>query len=129
MTPLYVNSTVEDGCVEFLFGNNVNCQIGLVSIAMPETADENDKITVSCDQVDATAQNPGRIIRQFFHEKNAKNYEFPQILFHTIDTTDRKLQIRFWDTVGHPLEFKELAPRILLTFVLKCDTTKKWLKR
>ena len=130
MTSIFVNKFVDNGMVEFDFGNNVNCQIGLVSLTLPQTEEDDENVSISIDQIDATRINPSRCIRHFYHKNEEKytNYEFPNVLYHTIDTTDKKLQIRFWDTIGHPLAFKDLNPRILLTFVMKCDTNKKWIK-
>ena len=130
MNTFFINSRVNNGLLDFYFGNKVNCQIGLVSISLPEVAEnDGDIVTISCDQVDATSLNPSRIIRQFYHSNRHPywNHRFPEVLFHTIDTTDRKLQVRFRDSTGQPLQFKTKNPRVLLTFVLKCDTNKKWL--
>ncbi len=131
MTCFFVNKFVDNGLVEFEFGNNVNCQIGLVSVALPETEEDDETVSISCDQIDSTSLNPSRAIRHFYHKNENKytNYEFQSVSYQTIDTTDKKLQIRFWDSIGNPLGFKDYNPRILLTFILKCDTNKKWIKR
>ena len=63
MTFFFVNEFVENGLVEFEFGNNVNCQIGLVAVALPEVEDESETVSISCDQVDASSLNPGLVSR------------------------------------------------------------------
>ena len=130
MNTFFISSNVKNGLLEFDFGNKFNCQIGLVSITLPKVEIEDGTlVTITCDQVDATSLNPSRIIRHFYQGNKFAyfNHRFPEVLFHTIDTTDRKLTIRLLDMTGQPLKFKTDNPRVLLTFVLKCDTNKKWL--
>ena len=40
MTSIFVNKFVDNGMVEFDSGNNVNCQIGLVSLTLPQTEED-----------------------------------------------------------------------------------------
>ena len=108
MNPIIICQKLKNGVIEVPLVSSCRCHIGLVSISIPTIIRSNSKINtifVSCDQVDATVTNPKRLLRAFGYDKNQSRqwtvYEFNTILYHRIDSSEKKLTLRIYDNDGN----------------------------
>ena len=108
MNPIVVCQKLNNGVIEIPLSSACRCHIGLVSISIPSIVRNKSNIStlfVSCDQVDATVTNPKRLLRAFGYDRNQSRrwtaYEFKSILYHQIDSSEKKLTLRIFDKDGY----------------------------
>lgn len=110
MNSLLLCEQIKNGTIEIEVDYPCQCHIGLVSISLPllkRTDSKISEIFVSCDQVDSTRNNRKRLIQIFGYDKNQQRhwttYDFNNILYFNIDSSERKLTFRLYDRNG-PLQ-------------------------
>ena len=118
MNPIIITTKPVNGVIEIPLGNICKCQIGLVSIELPnierdEVDDNYHEINISCDQIDSNMSNRKRLLRRICMEKHRNLYtsiEFKTILYFPVDSADKKLTIRIKDEYG-PVVIRDRVSR------------------
>ena len=105
MNPIVICQSPVEGIIEIPLHNSCQCHIGLISISLPSLTMIDERIReiyVSCDQIDATLNNRKRLLRVFGYNSSLtwSTYNFATILYFKIDSSEKKLTFRFYDTDG-----------------------------
>ena len=143
MNPIIFSGKPDEGVIEIPLGNTCKCFVGLVSIAFPNiTRDDIDEqyheVNIYCDQIDSSMANRKRLLRRVCIERNRNfynTYEFHNIMYFPVDSSDEKLTIRLKDAYG-PIELPERIGRkdnaesitIILNIIPKDGATDQWIK-
>ena len=143
MKTIIYSAIPNNGVIKIPLLTECTCEIGLVSLSLPNInrstySDVYQEIDVLCDQVDSTYLNSKRLLRKICTEKTNKyfnNFEFKNILYFNLDSSDRKLTIRINDQFG-PIQIpqnvlREANPKSV-TLVLHLrpitDQNDRWIK-
>ena len=106
MNSITHTSTPSNGIITIALGNYCHCEIGLVSISIPNIHKRHvshHNISISCDQIDSTVLNPKRLLRRIYYiSKNIAytTFQFQTVTYNKIDSADSTLTIRMTDQNG-----------------------------
>lgn len=94
---------------------NYSCKgkVSLVDIILPciNTKDKpNNSIQISCDQIDATFENPDRLLKRIYFDKLAVTnhchfWEAKILDFKDLNSSDNFLHFKIERLNGHPIKF------------------------
>ena len=107
-----INQKPENGCIKFDLLKNYD-YIGLVDITFNGIQFSGRTYTVIdmvVDEIDKTAYNPHRLFSRFLYNycKSSRFYktEFNPIQWKKLDSTDKQLNMKFYDEYGEPVKFR-----------------------
>ena len=106
MNPIIHSAIPVNGTITIPLGNTCKCHIGLVAIDIPyieQDGVEYQDISIKCDQIDSSMSNRKRLLRRMTVPKTymmINQYEFKNILYFPVDSSDKSLTIRIHDQFG-----------------------------
>ena len=108
MNPIIFYAPLNGGVLTVPLGNACNCLIGLASIQFPCTnrrGSDFREINIICDQIDSSMSNRKRLLQRVCFDNDSvgsfySRFEFTNILYFPIDSSDNKLTIRLHDQEG-----------------------------
>ena len=133
-----VEARPERGSFEIELSSPCKGRLSLVDIILPciNVKDKpNNSIQVICDQLDATFENPDRLLKRIYFDKlpvsNQNNFwEAKTLDFKDLGSSDKFLTFHIQRLSGHPIKFHRNVGdhRIFLTFAIENEEhdPEKW---